>query len=215
VRVLDAACGVGIYALPLARMGCPVVALDITRPFLEELESKAAGCRNVQVIEADIREFAASPPVDAGRFRTVLSMCSSWGYLRDKDEHVELARNIRGLLEPGGKFLVDIASPRLIRESAALAEFASEDGLTKVERRLRLSGQGWNRRALLWYDVVKGRERTTCSFSVFAFSKTQMRQMFEAAGFETVEQFGDLYGAGCSSDSRRIVTVGTAPTGSG
>ncbi len=65
-RVIDIACGTGIYALRMAPMVKEVVCLDISQAMLERLREKAeaAGIRNIKTILADWRKFQTDERFD-------------------------------------------------------------------------------------------------------------------------------------------------------
>ncbi|MCG8588712.1 MAG: class I SAM-dependent methyltransferase [Proteobacteria bacterium] len=119
--VLDVASGRGRHAVPLARDGVPVVALDRRSEFLVELR-RAAGPAAVATVRCDL-EADASPPVAPSRWGAVLV----FRYL-----HRPLCPALSELLCPGGlllyeTFLVDQAeleggprNPAFLLESGEL-----------------------------------------------------------------------------------------------
>ena len=96
VRILDIGAGTGRVALPLAELGCKVVALEPATGMVKELRSKT-GATNVRVIAGE----GAQLPFSAARFDVVviarvLYLTSAWqGILR------EACR----VLAPGGRLL--------------------------------------------------------------------------------------------------------------
>src|SRR5688500_10818501 len=62
--VLDLACGPGRHAIPMARRGIQVIGVDRSTYLLDKAKARAAK-ENVQVewIEADMRDYVASPSV--------------------------------------------------------------------------------------------------------------------------------------------------------
>ncbi len=65
-RIIDIACGTGIYALRMAPMVKEVVCLDISKAMLDRLREKAdkAGIDNIKIIQADWRNFETDEKFD-------------------------------------------------------------------------------------------------------------------------------------------------------
>lgn len=108
LRVLDAACGIGRFAVPLAEAGCHVVGVDACLPSLEaalrHLESAAGRdpglADRVRLVWDDIDSSDAPD----GRYDLVLAvelLC----YLPDP---AATARRLAGLLVPGGHLVVSV-----------------------------------------------------------------------------------------------------------
>lgn len=101
--VADVGSGNGYFALPLAELvdGGPVYAIDVDERLLAELSTAAddRGYDNVECVHGDARDLAdvVPEPVD-----TVLVANTFHGVERP----VELARQARRSLRPGGRFVV-------------------------------------------------------------------------------------------------------------
>src|ERR687885_2125888 len=78
-RVLDAGSGTGFLALPLARLGYEVTALDLSRGMLDELERAAAA----EGLHVDVAEAPAEEP-PGGPFDAVVERLLLWT-LQDPD----------------------------------------------------------------------------------------------------------------------------------
>jgi SAM-dependent methyltransferase len=96
--ILDMACGPGMQTLDLALAlpGAGITALDMHRPFLAEVASRAAaaGCADrIQTLRADM----ADPPLEPGQFDLI--WCEGAVYMLGIGEALRLWRP---LLRPGG-----------------------------------------------------------------------------------------------------------------
>src|SRR5262245_54666126 len=100
LAVLDLCCGPGRHAVPLARRGLAVTAVDRTRFLLDHARERArlAGLA-IDFVEADMREF-----LRPAAFDLALSLFTSFGYFaaRDEDlrseEHTSELQSLRHLV---------------------------------------------------------------------------------------------------------------------
>jgi ubiquinone/menaquinone biosynthesis C-methylase UbiE len=97
MRVLDAGAGTGFAALPAARKGASVVAVDVSRGMLAQARESAgaAGIDAIEFIEADATHL---PQLDAGSFDRVICATAI--------HYMPVARTLREwrrLLRPDGR----------------------------------------------------------------------------------------------------------------
>jgi SAM-dependent methyltransferase len=103
--VLDVGCGVGRHAVGMAARGYRVTGVDFSAPYLE-IAAQAAARAGAEVTwrRCDMREL------DYERtFAGVYSYFTSFGYYTDAENEAVLGRIARAL-EPGGRFLIDMAN---------------------------------------------------------------------------------------------------------
>ncbi|MFF4016700.1 class I SAM-dependent methyltransferase [Streptomyces sp. NPDC001843] len=128
--VLDLGCGTGSLALLAAERGHRVTGVDLSPPMVELARAKLAG-RDAVFLVGD----AAAPPVGERRFDVVLVRHVLWAL----PDPARVLRDWRGLLRPGGRFVlvegvwgtvspVGIAADRLVGLLEAVA------GEARVER---------------------------------------------------------------------------------
>ena len=101
-ELLDAPCGFGRHAIPLARAGYRV---DRRRPLevlLDEARRRAGGERWPKFVNADYREL----PFKDGSFDAALNLYTSLGYLGDEEDTRALAA-IRRVLRAGGRLVIE------------------------------------------------------------------------------------------------------------
>ncbi|KAF0243633.1 MAG: hypothetical protein FD180_3204 [Planctomycetota bacterium] len=105
IRALDVATGTGFTALGLARAGCRVTALDLTRPML--LEARAAARKEnigVEFVEGDSHRC----PLRSGSLDLVTCRLAAHHF----PDPAAFVRESARVLAPGGRFyLFDISSP--------------------------------------------------------------------------------------------------------
>jgi SAM-dependent methyltransferase len=97
---MDLGAGFGMHAIPLARAGCAVTAVDESAILLGELRTRAAGLP-IRVIEGDILKFhhhLATPP------DLVLCMGDTLTHIQSEREVEELFAEVSRTLAPQGSF---------------------------------------------------------------------------------------------------------------
>lgn len=98
-RCLEIGVGTGRFALPLADIGVEMAGIDLSRPMLLKLVSKAGGTPPFPVAEADATRLPFRDAVFGSALSVhVLHLIPDWETVLD-----ELARTLR----PGGKIVVD------------------------------------------------------------------------------------------------------------
>lgn len=112
-RTLDLGCGFGRHSLALAERGVRVVGMDLSADLLAN-RGILQGVERIEgrLARADMRTL----PITSGRLDTVLCLFSSFGYFDDRGNQAVL-EELRRVLVPGGRVLLDIMNPRRIRSS--------------------------------------------------------------------------------------------------
>jgi hypothetical protein len=100
-RAIDLGAGCGFQAIPLARLGFDVKAIDLDRKLLAELESHLRG-EKIETICADIVEFRRHAPQSA---ELIVCMVDTLLHLQTQDAVMRLADDVYAALEPGGTFM--------------------------------------------------------------------------------------------------------------
>jgi D-alanine-D-alanine ligase len=102
-RVLDAPCGYGRLARPLAERGATVVGVDQSAPLLEHAERGrgALPAARLRYVRHDLRR----PLAETG-FDCAINVFTSLGYTTEDDD-VAILRNLRDAVRPGGLVFVE------------------------------------------------------------------------------------------------------------
>jgi hypothetical protein len=100
-RAVDLGAGCGFQAIPLARLGFSVTAIDLDRKLLAELERHRDGA-NVETVCADIRDFRRHAPKPA---ELIVCMVDTLLHLDSQAAVAQLAADVFAALEPGGTFI--------------------------------------------------------------------------------------------------------------
>jgi len=99
---VDLGAGFGVHAIPLARLGFKVLAVDACAALLDELEARKGGLI-VDTVQADLRSF---PEHLSGKPELVLCMGDTITHLPDEEALTELVETVSATLAPGGRFVM-------------------------------------------------------------------------------------------------------------
>jgi SAM-dependent methyltransferase len=104
--VVDLGSGAGRLALPLARRGLRLLAVDLSRPALAALSAQGAAehlsidCVRANLVELDgLRDSSAE---------YCISMFSTLGMIRGQENRRQFLRHVERILKPGGRFVVHV-----------------------------------------------------------------------------------------------------------
>ena len=200
-ELLDAPCGFGRHAIPLARAGYRVTGVDRSTVLLDEARRRAGGERWPKLVNADYREL----PFKDESFDAALNMFSSLGYLGDEgDTHV--LGEIRRVLRPDGRLVIEI-----MHRDRVVRGFSEQDWRLLGEGRLLLEQRTFDAATGVAQTtetlIDTGGERDSRSFSVRVYSATELLAMVAAAGFESARCHGDLDGGPFGTSTRLVVVA--------
>ena len=199
--ILDAGCGNGRHALPLARAGYRVVALDRAGVLLDAARRAARGAR----WPLFVRGSYASLPFGRGVFDAVLCLGTALGYLGDEGDRIAL-REFRRALVPGG---------RLVIETLHRGELGAHLG----EHEERVLPRGGTLRFERRFDRAHGVMRETqrledgrgsdspATYDLRVYGAGELQGMLEDAGFTVIARHASLAGEGDPSPVTPLVLV--------
>ncbi len=100
-RAIDLGAGCGFQAIPLARLGFTVTAIDLDRKLLAELEQHLDG-EDIEIVCTDILDFRRHAPQLA---ELIVCMVDTLLHLASQEAVARLAADVFAALEPGGTFV--------------------------------------------------------------------------------------------------------------
>ncbi|MEE1799158.1 MULTISPECIES: class I SAM-dependent methyltransferase [unclassified Streptomyces] len=200
---LEFAVGTGRVAVPLAGRGVPVTGIELSRPMVERLRTKADEA-TIPVIVGDMATATAP-----GEYTLVYLVFNTISNLLTQAEQVACFRNAARHLTPGGRFVVELWVPELrkLPPGQAATVWHSETGYIGLDT----------------YDVL----RQHVVSHHFHFGDSREAQLFRSphryiwpaeldlmaqlAGFELESRHADWVGAEFTADARSHVSVYRVP----
>jgi SAM-dependent methyltransferase len=215
--VLDLGSATGRVALPLARDGAEVWALDASPAMLAVLERRLAEdggevLGRVHPVRGDLRALELGR-----RFALVVMAMNTFQLLVNPDDQLACLRAVREHLLPGGELAFDVALPDLgevagtlglVRRTddhedpergVVLEHSACYDAYDPVTQTLRFHLQIDER------DRGGGLRRFQRRFTVHLFMPSELGHLIARAGLEVVAAYGDFEGAPVGPGSGRQV----------
>lgn len=199
--VLDLGCGPGRHALPLARAGLSVTAIDTSRQLLDELRRRALDEKlEIDIRTADMREFSGIGPFDA-----VFVMWTSFGYFEAEADHQRVLENIYHSLKPGGVLVLDLLGlETLCRTLEPVHLTENADGSLLIERPVLVDH---NTRLENEWILIRDGRADHATFSHRVWSAGEIARLVEAAGLDLDAIDGDLAGTPYDFESERMYVV--------
>jgi len=199
--VLDLCCGPGRHSVLLARRGLKVTGVDRS-PFLLNKARERGRNENVEVewVQEDMRAFSRPDTFDL-----VLSMFTSFGYFDDKEEDIQVLRNIYQNLRSGGACAIDVVGKEwLAKVFQPTSSSAFEDGTLLVQRHEIFDA--WTRIRNEWILIKDGKAKSF-KFHHTLYSGQELKDRLAQVGFEKIRIFGGLDGREYGPDTNRLVAV--------
>ncbi|MFD0716491.1 class I SAM-dependent methyltransferase [Paenibacillus sp. GCM10027626] len=136
-RLLDIGCGMGRHAMALSQLGYEVTGIDLSEALLEEARKHSFG--NVTFMQGDMRRL----PFAEAQFQATVNLFTSFGYFREETDNAVVLGEIRRVLAPGGKFLIDFLNPVYVEQQLVpFSERVDEETGLHIEEARQIIG-GW------------------------------------------------------------------------
>ena len=203
--ILDAGCGNGRHAVPLARAGYRVVAFDRSAPLLAAGRRSAGGAR----WPIFVRGCYSSLPFGTWRFDAVLSLGTALGYLGDAGDQRALCE-FRRVLIPGGRLVIET----LHREQLDAGFAVHEDrelpggGTLRSDRSFDPARGILHEAQRLRDDAGWGPAR---AYDIRVYGIDELGSMLRHAGFMDTGWYGSLFGEGDPTPRTALVALARAP----
>lgn len=184
--VIDLGAGFGMHAIPLARAGCRVIAIDSSASLLGEL-SRLAGNLPITAVQEDLLSFRACVGEPAA---AVFCMGDTLTHLPEHTNVDFLIQEVAGILQPGGHFVLsfrDYTEP-LLGDQRFVPVRADE-------RRILTCFLEYEEDTVLVHDILHERagddwKTTVSSYRKLRLSPERVLGSLETFGFEARREPG-------------------------
>jgi D-alanine-D-alanine ligase len=207
--VLDLCGGHGRHAIELSRRGFQdVTVLDYSQVLIN-LGKERAEEENLNTVF--LRNDARDTGLPNQRFKVIMIMASSLGYLPDEAEDIKILREASRLLKPEGSLLLDLPNMEyVLTHFTPLAwHEANDDILVCRQRSLYKS-------VITCREVVISKKRGLIrdeTFSTRLYSQEKISEILTSVGFSTVKTHKDFVSHQKEGDygcmTNRMIVIGT------
>jgi SAM-dependent methyltransferase len=201
-RLLDLACGAGRHLHELRRNGIEGVGVDLSLALLSRARRSASP--PFHLVRADMRDL----PFRDGSFSAVVSFFTSFGYFETEAEDRRVAGEIRRVLEPGGRFLLDYLNSSRVMATLVPEETMDLDGRPVLVRRA-LEGRSVVKRI----EIRGPNENAPREYQerVRLYAPEELRALLADSGLLSTTRFGDYEGGSFDDvSSGRLILAGVA-----
>jgi SAM-dependent methyltransferase len=203
---LEFAIGTGRVAIPLAARGVPVTGIELSRPMIDQLRTKADEA-TIPVVVGDMATATAP-----GTYALAYLVFNTISNLLTQAAQVACFRNAARHLTPGGRFVVELEVPELRK---------LPPGQTAVVWHAEPGYIGLDTYDVLRQHIVSHHFRFDDGEQARLFRSphryiwpAELDLMAQLAGFELETRHADWRGAEFTADSRSHVSVYRIPTDS-
>jgi SAM-dependent methyltransferase len=204
LRIVDLPCGQGRHAIELARRGYDVTGVDLS-PFLLKVADERARAGGVRVrwLAGDMRQ-----PIADERFDVVLNLFTSLGYFADEADDRKVVDAAAAMLVPGGRFLLEVINGERLMARFEEREWFTVGQAAVVEHR---SLDRAARRMIVERTVTTPNDTEVNLHAIRLYNGRDVSTLLRSAGFGRVDLSGDWSGEPLTSESLRVLAVGTMP----
>lgn len=172
-RILDVCCGRGRHAVPLAKAGYDVLAIDSNPTAIAHAQAHALTTAAFQIL--DMRRLDEL----GGTFDAAINLWQSFGYF-DDDVNVRVLRSLADKLRPGGRFVIDLYNGEAARALPSYEEGTRGETLVRTRREWRGSR--------LRVELSYGDQPTTDVSEWRIYTVEEWRRLAAAVGLDVIVQ---------------------------
>lgn len=203
MSVLDHCCGFGRHALVFSQNGYKTSGVDLCQAYLQRGKDKAKKHSvPVTFYHQDIRQLEIPQEFDF-----IYNFFTSFGYIEDPQEELQVVQGVHRHLRKGGRFLIDMQGKELLARDYRESEwFDGQDGSIMLVQTTPVDS--WCRVENRW-GFIKDNTYTERVFSHKMYSAKEIADLLLAGGFFSVECYGSLQGSDYNSQAERLIVLAT------
>lgn len=176
--VADFGCGSGRHVLQLAYSGYQVLAVDLSWPMLNCLETKLQAAddmpSNVFLLQANLVELAG---IRSATLDHAVCFFSTLGMIQGRQHRQLFLEHVRRLVKPGGQFVLHVHNLWFHARHPGGKRWLVANGLAALNGKTE------------WGDRF-ARYRGVNNMFIHSFRRCELRRDLAQAGFEQLEWFG-------------------------
>lgn len=194
-KVLDLCCGAGRHLLPMREFGLDAVGLDLSRDLLE----------HGQLQDVAVRGNAIALPFADGVFDVITNLFSSFGYFPTDEMHMQVLHEMRRVLNPGGKLIIDHMNAEVvIRDLVPYSEEVRGELTLKQTRRYDAE----SKRVIKDVEYcIEGKPSQNWHESVRLFTDVELGHLLKQSGFGVDGLYSGLDKSKFGAGSKRQVVA--------
>jgi SAM-dependent methyltransferase len=176
--ILDLACGKGRHSVHLNSLGFDVTGLDLS-------EESIAYAKNYSNERLHFEVHDMSIPYHT-QFDAVFNLFTSFGYFENEADNLNTIKAIKANLKPNGIGVIDFMNTNYVLEHLVAEDIKHIDGIDFKQQRYKKEGY-------IVKDIQFTHEGQAYQFQerVKAFTLEDFTDMFEKAGIQLLDVFGD------------------------
>lgn len=205
--VLDLCCGMGRHSLALAEAGYEVTGVDLSKVLLREAQKNDTE-QQIKFIKADMRSLPLTQHFDA-----IVNLFSSFGYFETDEEHLQVLKEIKRLLVPEGKFIIDFLNPVYTMANLVPESQRVDEGQRIQEK--RSIEQGYVKKQItitdINYEGLHGTQPERHYLErIRLYTSEDFKLLLSKAGLTLETIYGGYNGEAYNSkNSKRMIMVGS------
>jgi len=185
---VDLGCGTGLDSIALSLKGLSVTGFDISAGMLEKAKEKSAELK--LKIEFYNYSLDTIPETFTNKYSFAVSMGNTLANL-DKKGVSEAFKNCYRMLQPGGKFLMQILNYEKILKTKERIVNITQEGEKDYVRFYDFCGDEINFN-ILSFDTRELKNKQLDSTKLYPYNCAQLIEMLSETGFGGIETFGSL-----------------------
>jgi 2-polyprenyl-3-methyl-5-hydroxy-6-metoxy-1,4-benzoquinol methylase len=188
--VLDVACGTGLHAIILARMGVRVVGTDISQAMLEKAKKNGqASGHDIQWIEAPMQALSTTIK---GSFDAVICLGNSIPHILSGQDLETTLKGFHKLLRPEGILLFQLLNYDRILAKRERIVGIHRDGSHEYIRFYDFGKKTVKFNILTITDINHKMTHGISSTELYPYKKNELADALKKTGFTECKYFGNL-----------------------